>query len=257
MRVGRNVSYWKTDLINSGLFKEVAGRLVYTGKYSGFVQEIRNLKPDPLLKDEDWQAIRENPLIEISPLRNSVRLIFEEIIQEQSIEEQITDAIFTDPIVDAISEQEEVQIPEVDILSKDLRFAQSTRRIRNATWSIRIKKKYNNLCVVPNCDVKGKIFVEAAHIKPDSIPDGDPPHRTHTLNGLCLCRLCHIIFEKGLFSLSDDYKIITSPRFAAIPDQNLKSVMLSSRNIQIKNRRDNRYPLVDFIRYHRNNKFKK
>ncbi len=256
-RVGTNASYWKRDLINSGLFQEKANQLTYSGKYPEFVEEIKNFEPNKNFTDMAWKTIRENPLVETSPFKSSTRSIFEMIIQEQSIEDQITDAILTDPVVEAISEQEEIQIPEIDVLSTDARFSKSTRRIRNQTWAIRIKKKYNNLCAVPNCDVNGKIFIEAAHIKPDSLPDEAPPHRAHILNGLCLCRLCHIVFENGLFSLSDDYKIITSPRFAAIPDQNLKNVILSSRNVQIRNRIDNRYPLVDFVRYHRHKKFKK
>lgn len=254
-RVGANTSYWKRDLINSGLFQEANGQLVYTGKYQRFVNEIRTFTPSPLLNDADWQTIRENPLIEISPFKNSIREIFETITQEQHIEEQITDGIFTAPLVDAISEQEETAIPEVDILSNESRFANSTRRVRNATWSIRIKKKYSYTCIVPNCDVRGQMFVEAAHIKPDNIQDEGTPHRAHILNGLCLCRHCHIVFDKGYFSLTDDHKIITSTKFNEIADQNLKTVILSSANITIKNRIDNRLPLVEFIRYHRTTKF--
>lgn len=254
-RVGTNTSYWKRDLINSGLFQEANGQLVYTGKYQRFVNEIRNFTPGPLLNEADWQAIRENPLIEISQFKNSIREIFETITQEQNIEEQITDGIFTAPLVDVISEQEEAAIPEVDILSNDSRFANSTRRVRNTTWSIRIKKKYNYICVVPNCDVRGQIFVEAAHIKPDNVQDEETPHRAHILNGLCLCRHCHVVFDKGYFSLTDDHKIITSTKFNEIADQNLKTVILSSANITIKNRIDNRLPLVEFIRYHRTTKF--
>lgn len=155
-----------------------------------------------------------------------------------------------------LTEQEEIQIPEVDILSTDLRFSNSLRRVRDATWSIRIKKKYRYLCAVPHCDVNGQIFVEAAHIKPDNISDEGIPHRSHILNGLCLCRHCHIAFDKGYFSLTDDRKIITSAKFDEIQNQNLKTVIISSSNIQIKNRIDMRLPLVEFIRYHRNNKFK-
>ncbi len=255
-RVGNNISYWKSDLINSGLFKEINERLFYTGKYEGFVNEIRNFTPSHLLTDADWEAIRENPLIEISPFKNSLREIFEAIAQEQNIKDQIIDGIYTAPLVDVISEQEEVAIPEVDILSNNLRYANSTRRVRNATWSIRIKKKYNYICAVPNCDVTGQIFVDAAHIKPDNIADAETPHRSHILNGLCLCRHCHIAFDKGYFSLTDDLKIITSTKFVEIADQNLKTVILSSANIAIKNRVDNRMPLVEFIQYHRANKFK-
>lgn len=250
-RVGSNTSYWERDLINSGLFKETHGRLIYTGKYPEFIQEIKNFEPDSLLNVEDWQAIRDNPLIEVSPFKNSVRAVFEAIALEENIDEQVRDEIFTDPLIDAISEQEETRTPEVDILNSNLRFAQSTRRIRNATWSMRIKKKYNYKCVVPRCDVTGKLFVDAAHIKPDNIPDVDIPHRSHTLNGLCLCKHCHILFDKGYFSLTDEHRIITSPKFNDIVDQNLKTVILSSTNIKIKNRLDNRFPFVDFVRYHR------
>ena len=255
-RVGDNASYWKRDLINSGLFQEVQGRLFYTGKYSDFIQEIKSFEPSPFLTGVDWQSIRENPLIEISPFKDSIRSIFEAITQEQNIEEQITDEIFTAPLVDAVAEQEEIQIPEIDILSSDLRFSQSTRRIRNAAWSIRIKKKYNYICAVPNCDVIGQIFVEAAHIKPDNAQDSNIPHRAHILNGLCLCRHCNIAFDKGYFSLTDTHKIIPSARFNDIPNQNLKTAIISSANIQIKNRMDRRLPLVEFIQYHRSNRFK-
>ncbi len=255
-RVGSNASYWNADLINSGLFQEIQGKLFYTGRYPDFVQEIKSFEPSPFLTDEDWQSIRENPLIENSPFKKSIRSIFETITQEQNIDEQITDEIFTAPLVDAVAEQEEIQIPEIDILSDDLRFSQSTRRVRNAAWSIRIKKKYNYICAVPNCDVTGQIFVEAAHIKPDNAQDSNIPHRTHILNGICLCRHCHIAFDKGYFSMADDHKLITSAKFNDIPNQTLKTVIISSTNIQIKNRTDNRLPLVEFIRYHRSNRFK-
>jgi len=255
-RVGNNISYWVRDLLNSGLFLEANGDLLYTDKYPGFVIEIRNFAPNPLLTDENWGEIRENPLIEISPFKISIREIFENITQEQPIEEQITDGIITAPLVDIISEQEEIAIPEVDILSNDLRFANSIRRVRNATWSTRIKKKYNYICSVPKCDVTGNIFVEAAHIKPDSVDVEGTPHRAHILNGLCLCRHCHIAFDKGYFSLTDNHRVIISTRFSDIPDQNLKSVINSSANIAIKNRIDNRLPLPEFIQYHRANKFK-
>lgn len=255
-RVGDNTSYWKRDLINSGLFQEVKNRLYYTGKFQQFISEIKNFEPNTLLTDEDWLIIRDNPLVEISPFNNSIREIFEAIIQEQNIEEEITDGILTTPLVDVISEQKELEIPEIDILSRDLRFAQSNRRVRNAAWSIRIKRKYNYVCAVPHCDVQGQIFVEAAHIKPDSAPDGEIPHRSHILNGLCLCRHCHIAFEKGYFSLTDNHKIITSPKFNDIPDQNLKTAIISSSDIQIKKRVDNRLPLIEFINYHRINHFK-
>lgn len=254
-RVGKNASYWKRDLLNSGLFEQTNGNLIYTNRYTSFVNEIRNFIPNPMLNVDDWDAIRDNPIIEISPFKNSIREIFENITQEQNIEEQITDGILTSPLVDVISEQEEVAIPELDILSTDIRFASSTRRVRNSTWAIRIKKKYNYVCAMPNCDVTGQMFLESAHIKPDNVDEDGTPHRAHILNGLCLCRHCHIAFDRGYFSLTDNHRIITSSRFSDIVDQNLKTVILSSNDLQIKNRIDNRLPLVEFIQYHRTVKF--
>lgn len=255
-RVGGNTPYWKTDLINSGLFKEELERLIYTGKYPSFIQEIKSFNPSSLLTDDDWKAIRENPIIEISPFRDSINTIFEELAQKQRLEDQLADEIFTEPLVDIVAEQEEIRLPEVDILSTDSRFSHSIRRVRNATWAIRIKKKYNYICAVPNCDVAGLIFVEAAHIKPDNAPETGVPHRAHILNGMCLCKNCHIAFDRGYFSLTDDHKIITSSRFDQIPNQNLKTAIVSSANIRIKNRIDNRFPLDEFIQYHRTNYFK-
>lgn len=254
-RVGKNYSYWKTDLLNSGLFMESPNQLVYTGKYSLLVQEIKEFQPNRMLSDADWNAVRDNPLIEFSPFKKSLREIFEEISQEQTPEQPAADAL-SEPIIDAISEQDEVLIPEIDILSTDTRYAHSPRRVRNQIWSTRIKKKYLYTCAVPNCDVTGQIFVEAAHIKPDSAPEYGIPHRSHILNGLCLCRHCHIAFEKGFFTLTDDYKILTSSRFEEIPDQNIKTVILSSSDQIIKSRSDHRLPLVEFIQFHRNNQFK-
>jgi hypothetical protein len=255
-RVGPNTSYWIIDLVNSGLFREEQGRLIYTGKFPGFVQEIKNFDPNPLLEDDDWIAIRDNPIIENSPFRDSIKAIFRGLSQERGIEDQLVDEIYTDPLIDIVAQQEETNIPEVDILSSDLRFSQNTRRIRNATWALRIKKKYNYICAVPNCDANGLIFVNAAHIKPDNAPESSVPHRAHILNGICLCRNCHAAFDRGYFSLTDDHRIIISSMFDQIPNQHLKTIIVSSSNIRLKPRIDNRLPLPEFIQYHRTHYFK-
>lgn len=250
-RVGNNTSYWKRDLINSGLFMEQNGNLFLTHQFATLVEDIRHFEPDPTLTITDWNTIRNNPLTENSPFRNSFRQIFESIAEEQNIEEQITDGIQTEPLIEVISEQEENTIPELDILSTNTRFSNSTRRIRNNTWSLRIKRKYQFKCAIPNCDAEGKLFVESAHIKPDNLPEEGTPHRSHILNGICFCRHCHIAFDKGYFSLTDSYKIITSQKFIEIVDQHLKNVIVTSSNTPIKNRIDGRMPLIEFIQYHR------
>jgi Predicted restriction endonuclease len=253
-RVGKNISYWKRDLINANLFEQVDNDLVYTGNYVQFVNELKNFNPSTSLSTEDWKEIRDNPLVEHSPFKTSLTEIFNSISEEQNIEINSRERL-SFPIIEAISEQEEVSIPEVDILNTSIRFSTSTRRVRNQTWAIRIKKKYQYTCAVPACDVHGRTFVESAHIKPDNVDELGTPHRTHILNGICLCRHCHISFDKGYFSLTDDHRIIVSPKFNEISDQHLKRVISNSENAIIKERTDGRYPLLEFIQYHRNEKF--
>lgn len=251
-RVGKNISYWKKDLINAGLFEQLNNRIVYTKNYPSFVEEIKNFSPNRTLTDFDWFEIRNNPVIEQSPFRNSIKNIFEDIANEA----QIANELYTAPLINTIAEQEETQIPELDILSTNVRYSNTSRRIRNYTWSIRIKKKYNYTCAVPKCDVSGRIFLESAHVKPDSVIEGEIPHRSHILNGLCLCKHCHVAFDKGYFSLTDDSKVIASNHFDEIPNQTIKSNILSSNNNTIKQRTDKRFPLTEFIQYHRKIKFK-
>jgi len=255
-RTGKNTSYWKCDLINAGLFSENEHILTYTGKYWEFVQDIKNFTPNSLLNDYEWTEIRENPLHQNSPFQNTLKQIFLNISEQQTIKEQIGAEIMTEPIIEIVSQAEDYLIPDVDIISKETQIVTTNHRVRSSIWATRVKREYEYKCVVPNCDVVGNPFVVSAHIKPDSIPEIDLPHRTHILNGLCLCYHCHIAFDKGFISLSDNNKLLVSKEFAKnITDQYLKRMILASENKEIKNRIDERKPILEFVNYHRTNIF--
>lgn len=250
---GKNVSYWKNDLIDSGLFKEQSGKLVYTGIYTELVGEIKNFKPEPNLSDEDWIKIRQNPIISISPFKQTVSKIF-----ESALDNNICDSneFNQNPVSEIIAEQLEDEIPQVDILSTNTRYSASIRKVRNATWSNRIKKRYNNKCVIPECDVQGSLFVQGCHIKPDKLDEEGIPHRAHVLNGLCMCYLCHKLFDSGYFTMDNEGKIIVSSKINELPDQRATKVIKDSNNKPIKDSSDGRLPLEEFIEYHKNNIFK-
>lgn len=252
-RVGENISYWKKDLINSGLFKEIGDKIVYTGLYSELVKDIKNFRPDPSLSDRDWIEIRQNPLIEKSPFKVSVGSIFENIIKNNNYEVLNE----SNPITEAIADQLDHSLPQVDILSSEIKYATSTRRVRNSTWAKRIKERYSNKCVIPECDVEGAIFVQGCHIKPDNVDEELVPHRSHILNGVCMCSLCHKLFDEGYFSLDNDSKIIVSSHLDELPKQRAIDVIKNSENKQIKSSSDGRLPLETFVEYHRNNILKK
>lgn len=252
-RVGRNTSYWIRDLTNSAIFEHKGNELVYTGKYTEFVQQVKNFTPLESLTDQQWVEILHNPLIEISPFKDSIQNIFEDIIINQNLE----DREIVEPLVDIISEQKETEIDDgVDILSDETRYANSSRKVRNSTWSKKIKKRFNYKCAVPECDVEGKIFLESAHVKPDSVENGSLPHRAHILNGLCLCRICHTLFDNGYFTLTDDSEIMVSSQIEEISDQLAKDKIIKSEDKKIKSAIDGRFPLKEFIEYHRDNKYK-
>lgn len=256
-RVGKNTSYWKRDLLNAGIFYESNGKLIYTGIFPKFINEIANFEPNPLLSDDDWQEIRENPLIDKSPFKESLKQIFLDLADINEIEApQIEAENLTEPLIDIISDIEDIAIPEIDIISTGTQIIQTNRRVRSSIWSKRVKREYNHSCIIPNCDVSSESFVVAAHIKPDAVEDEEIPHRTHILNGLCMCYHCHIAFDKGFISIEDDYKLIISDKFNRIPDQHFKRMILSSKNINIKERIDGRKPIIDFVRYHRTKIFK-
>lgn len=63
------------------------------------------------------------------------------------------------------------------------------------------------LCGIRMLTPEGHTIVEAAHIIPWSKSHDDQP-----TNGLCLCRLCHWSFDKGLMSVGKKYEVLVSNR---------------------------------------------
>lgn len=73
-----------------------------------------------------------------------------------------------------------------------------------------IRYLYENKCAICSqrvYDFKGNPAIDAAHIQPlggDYGPDS-------LKNGISLCKLHHWAFDRGLFSINDDYSLITKP----------------------------------------------
>ena len=79
-------------------------------------------------------------------------------------------------------------------------------RKREEIFRKKIMVNYNKTCAVcrkRRLSLNGNPEVEAAHILEKKSRGED-----HIQNGISLCRLHHWAFDKGLFSIDDDYKII-------------------------------------------------
>ncbi|WP_271765969.1 YDG/SRA domain-containing protein [Aquimarina algiphila] len=81
------------------------------------------------------------------------------------------------------------------------------RVVRDTKISTDIKKLYKYKCQVCGTAIKTKngFYAEGAHIKPLGKPhDGDDS----VVNLICLCPNHHVMFDKGTFSILDDFTLI-------------------------------------------------
>lgn len=101
---------------------------------------------------------------------------------------------------------------------------------------------YGNLCAITGTVIKYQGFsnLEAAHIKPKSHGGLYLPN-----NGLALCRDLHWAFDKGFFTLTDDYKIKVHPQIES-------DYLRAFDNQRIRIPANSFFiPDVENIRYHR------
>jgi len=81
------------------------------------------------------------------------------------------------------------------------------RVVRDTELAVTIKSLYNHECQICGIAIptKNGFYAEGAHIK----PLGKPHNGDDSLaNLLCLCPNHHVMFDKGVISISDDYKVI-------------------------------------------------
>lgn len=98
---------------------------------------------------------------------------------------------------------------ELDYTIRDKKRKKGTvlRIVRDTKISQDIKKIYEFECQVCGLAIKTKngLYAEGAHIKPLGMPhDGDDSLD----NLLCLCPNHHVMFDKGSFSIMDDFELI-------------------------------------------------
>lgn len=148
-------------------------------------------------------------------------------------------------------------IPTEDQIAQDGAFKSTedaAKQGREARFRLNIVAAYNYTCALTRyrlMTVTGTSIVDAAHIHQFS-----DSRNNDIRNGLALCKNAHWLFDHGLWSLTDDYKVIVAEgRFAEDgPDQKLlseyhgKKLHLPGDPAQ--------WPNLVHIAWHRNKKFK-
>ncbi len=121
---------------------------------------------------------------------------------------------------------------------------------RNIAFRRAIIRLYDYTCAACRLriiTIDGETCVEAAHIFPFAQSYDDSIG-----NGLSLCPLHHWSFDKGLFSIDDNYKIIISKNFNESGNEAFLIRNLETKEIHLPKERPFR-PSLTMIRWHREN----
>jgi len=123
------------------------------------------------------------------------------------------------------------------------------RKFRDSAFRKRVRNAYNNTCAVTGlCLINGggRPEVEAAHIRPVS-DDGPDSVR----NGLALTGTVHWLFDRGLISIDDDYRLLISSK---AKDEKLNGLLRPEQIVHLPSDPESR-PNPGYIRWHRENRF--
>ena len=124
--------------------------------------------------------------------------------------------------------------------------------IRDAAFRRNIRSSYNYSCAFCKLRIisgNSQSIVDGSHIKPFAEFRDDRLN-----NGLSLCKNHHWAFDRGWFSIDDDYRIIISedlkedsPNSRPLQDFNNERIYLPSQSIY--------FPRLDALQWHRENRF--
>lgn len=120
---------------------------------------------------------------------------------------------------------------------------------RNPAFRRMILSTYNETCAVCGMRIttaSGAGVIDAAHILPFS-----RFHNDDCRNGLSLCKLHHWMFDRGLLSVNDHYRIILSKDIKDAPEE---MMAFEKENIILPGD-DQKYPAKIALMWHRKNVF--
>jgi putative restriction endonuclease len=124
------------------------------------------------------------------------------------------------------------------------------RPFRDRAFSSAVKAAYGDTCAVTGLKIingGGRSEVQAAHIRP--VADAGPDS---VRNGIALSGTVHWMFDRGLISVDDDYRLLIARD--RVPDT-VSRIIQPSQNIILPARPEER-PHLQFLKYHRENVFK-
>jgi len=253
-----NYTYWRLDLLRAGILQETRNGFKVTGKFSDLINAVRTTTLPTGLSEDDWVKIHNDALNPKNPYRDAINTevgrILEGVLSIESVlsteEKTVVSSIVS---LSSIEEQAEIDAGDYKV---DDSYTTTKVRRKQAAWSNKVKENYGYACCVPGCDVNTPELITASHIKSYSEPESGSGHRADPRNGLCLCYLCHALFDNGYFTLTQDLKIEVSPQASNITSRIVNDILRNSHGKKIAPTPQAYTPRSEYIDYHRNNVFK-
>jgi putative restriction endonuclease len=124
------------------------------------------------------------------------------------------------------------------------------RPFRERSFMFSVRKAYSNRCAMTGLRLingGGRPEVQAAHIQPVASRGPDTVR-----NGLALSGTVHWMFDRGLISIGDDYKILTAKNH--IPDDALR--LLNQNGLIHLPDDQSLHPNAHYLKFHRDKVFK-
>jgi hypothetical protein len=186
---------------------------VLTALHRLAIRENRlNIDRQKLISEELEQIIKDTNSLGVTPTQTLSRVLQE--LREEKIIHFISNGNYL--LADAVINVESEDLPDdaLDFAIQNNRLAlgilpasdqlaltrqrKGQQRIRLATL-----ENYQRQCAF--CDVKDNDLLIASHI---SRWADEPEHRGNLANLICMCHFHDVLFEKGYFTLSDNYEIL-------------------------------------------------
>jgi putative restriction endonuclease len=124
------------------------------------------------------------------------------------------------------------------------------RPFRERSFMLNVRKAYSNRCAMTGLRLingGGRPEVQAAHIQPVASKGPDSVR-----NGLALSGTLHWMFDRGLISIGDDYRILIAKNH--VPDD-ASRLLNQSRSIHLPEDKS-LYPNAHYLKFHRDKVFK-
>jgi len=125
-----------------------------------------------------------------------------------------------------------------------------SRKFRDEAFRRHVRSAYRNTCAISGLRLTngmGRPEVQAAHIRP---VESDGPDTVR--NGLALTGTVHWMFDRGLISIDDSYRVLVSS--SSVPGE-LASFVHAGKSIRLPERRELR-PHRNYLDWHREHVFK-